>query len=224
MSTTVPEALRTNASNPFAHRLRTPPTPGRPSQQMDHVRFLRDAGHSVGGHPRSIFSKGLAGSFPHYLWDNPVDKGKEGGFWAPLIGTFYLVIGSLGLVAPVGILAGIYLNEYAQEGWINRVISITVTSLAGVPSIVHGLFGLGAFRAGDAASVQSAVRRPERRRYEMAGGLLTASLTVAVMNLPVIIASTREALAACPGFPRSLLEPGRQPLANDSHHRAAQLP
>src|SRR5262245_25553735 len=80
-----------------------------------------------------------------YLWDNPSNKGKEGGLWAPLVGTFYLVIGSLLFVAPVGILAAIYLNEYAKEGWLNRTISITVTTLAGVPSIVHGLFGLGAF-------------------------------------------------------------------------------
>src|SRR5881628_2334494 len=80
-----------------------------------------------------------------YLWQNPENKGKAGGLWAPLVGTFYLVIGSLAFVAPVGILAGIYLNEYAREGFLNRVISIAVTSLAGVPSIVHALFGLGAF-------------------------------------------------------------------------------
>src|SRR4026209_2942881 len=54
-----------------------------------------------------------------YLWENPVNKGKEGGLWAPLIGTFYLVLGSLIFVAPVGILAAIYLNEYAKEGLIN---------------------------------------------------------------------------------------------------------
>src|SRR5882672_7128023 len=55
-----------------------------------------------------------------YLWQNPTNKGKAGGLWAPLVGTFYLVIGSLVFVAPVGILAGIYLNEYAREGWLNR--------------------------------------------------------------------------------------------------------
>ena len=76
-----------------------------------------------------------------YLWQNPVNKGKEGGLWAPLVGTFYLVIGSLIFVAPIGILAAIYLNEYAREGPLNRAISIAVTSLAGVPSIVHALFG-----------------------------------------------------------------------------------
>ena len=80
-----------------------------------------------------------------YLWENPVNKGKEGGLWAPLIGTFYLVLVSLVFVAPVGILGAIYLNEYARDNWLSRAIGIAVTSLAGVPSIVHGLFGLGAF-------------------------------------------------------------------------------
>jgi phosphate transport system permease protein len=130
----------------------------------------------------------------HYLWDNPLNKGKAGGLWAPLVGTFYLVIGSLIFVAPVGILAAIYLNEYAREGWLNRTISITVTSLAGVPSIVHGLFGLGAF----VLVMLPALNRflPPDSKWE--AGLLTASLTIAVMNLPVIITSAREALGGVP--------------------------
>src|SRR6185295_5444371 len=92
-----------------------------------------------------IFIKAMPVLSLDYLWLNPENKGKAGGIWAPLVGTFYLVIGSLLFVAPIGILAAIYLNEYAREGFINRTIGITVTSLAGVPSIVHGLFGLGAF-------------------------------------------------------------------------------
>lgn len=127
-----------------------------------------------------------------YLWANPVNKGKEGGLWAPLVGTFYLVIGSLLFVAPVGILAAIYLNEYAKDGWLNRVIGITVTTLAGVPSIVHGLFGLGAF----VLVMLPALSHVTGTKWD--GGLLTASLTIAVMNLPVIITSTREALGAVP--------------------------
>jgi phosphate transport system permease protein len=131
----------------------------------------------------------------HYIWDNPVNKGKEGGLWAPLIGTFYLVIGSLLFVAPVGICAAIYLNEYAKEGWINRTISITVTSLAGVPSIVHALFGLGAFVLTMLPAINRVFYGGEKK-FE--AGLLTASLTIAVMNLPVIITSAREALGAVP--------------------------
>src|SRR5204863_2924156 len=119
-----------------------------------------------------------------YLWLNPVDKGKAGGLWAPLVGTFYLVIGSLIFVAPVGIFAAIYLNEYAKEGWLNRAISITVTSLAGVPSIVHALFGLGAFVLGMLPAINGFIADPHDRSTQWQAGLLTASLTVAVMNLP----------------------------------------
>jgi len=134
----------------------------------------------------------------NYLWDNPVNKGKEGGLWAPLIGTFYLVIGSLIFVAPIGILAAIYLNEYAKEGWLNRMISVTVTSLAGVPSIVHALFGLGAFVLVMLPVINHFIGDPNDRQTQWQAGLLTASLTVAVMNLPVVITSTREALGAVP--------------------------
>jgi phosphate transport system permease protein len=118
--------------------------------------------------------------------------------WAPLAGTFGLVLGSLLFVAPVGIFAAIYLNEYAREGWLNRTISITVTSLAGVPSIVHGLFGLGAFVLGMLPAINRLIADPNDRDTQWQAGLLTASLTVAVMNLPVIITSAREALGAVP--------------------------
>ena len=147
-----------------------------------------------------IFVKAAPVLSLHYLWDNPTNKGKEGGLWAPLVGTFYLVIGSLLFVAPVGILAAIYLNEYAREGWLNRTISITVTSLAGVPSIVHGLFGLGAFVL-VMLPVFNRVFASSGLHWE--AGLLTASLTIAVMNLPVIITSAREALG---GVPQSFRE------------------
>lgn len=133
-----------------------------------------------------------------YLWENPSNKGKSGGLWAPLAGTFYLVIASLVIVAPVGILAAIYLNEYAREGWLNRVISITVTSLAGVPSIVHGLFGLGAFVLTMLPPINRIFADPNDPDSKLEAGLLTAALTIAVMNLPVIITASREALGAVP--------------------------
>jgi phosphate transport system permease protein len=145
-----------------------------------------------------IFEKAWPVLSLDYLWQNPEDKGKAGGLWAPLIGTFYLVIGSLAFVAPVGILAGIYLNEYAREGLINRIISITVTSLAGVPSIVHGLFGVGAFVLVMLPGINKIFADPNDDDTRWQAGLLTASLTIAVMNLPVIITSTREALGAVP--------------------------
>ena len=117
-----------------------------------------------------------------FLLDNPANRMTAGGIWAPLIGTFFLVMLSLLLAAPIGILAGVYLNEYARDNWLRRAINLAVVNLAGVPSIVHGLFGVGAF-------VYFAHMNPS---------LLAASCTVAVMTLPVIITSTREALASVP--------------------------
>jgi phosphate transport system permease protein len=133
-----------------------------------------------------------------YLWENPANKGKAGGLWAPLAGTFYLVIGSLLIVTPIGILGAIYLNEYARDNWVNRIISITVTSLAGVPSIVHALFGLGAFVLAMLPAINAVIADPRDSSTKWEAGLLTASLTVAVMNLPVVITSAREALGAVP--------------------------
>jgi phosphate transport system permease protein len=135
---------------------------------------------------------------PEYIWLNPADKGKAGGLWAPLVGTFYLVVGSLAVVAPVGVLAAIYLNEYAREGWFKRIVSITVTTLAGVPSIVHALFGLGAFVLGMLPAVNHLLADPNDLTTRWQAGLLTASLTIAVMTLPVIITASREALNAVP--------------------------
>jgi len=117
-----------------------------------------------------------------FVLENPRDYMTAGGIWAPLVGTFFLVLFSLLAAAPIGIMAGIYLNEYAGENWATRIINLAVMNLAGVPSIVHALFGVGAFVlfAG------------------MGRSLLAASCTLAVMTLPVIITSTREALASVP--------------------------
>jgi len=117
-----------------------------------------------------------------FLLDNPREYMTAGGIWAPLVGTFILVLLSLMVVAPVGILAGVYLNEYARDNWFTRTINLAIVNLAGVPSIVHGLFGVGAFVlfAGMGRSV------------------LAAACTLAVMSLPVIITATREALSAVP--------------------------
>jgi phosphate transport system permease protein len=117
-----------------------------------------------------------------FLVDIPREGMREGGIWPALVGTIYLVFLSLAAAAPVGILAAIYLNEYARDNWFNRIINLAVINLAGVPSIVHALFGLGAF-------VYAA---------KFGYSIISASLTLAIMTLPVIIASTREALAAVP--------------------------
>jgi phosphate transport system permease protein len=107
------------------------------------------------------------------------------------------VLVSLIFVAPVGVLGAIYLNEYARDNWLSRTIGIAVTSLAGVPSIVHGLFGLGAFVLTMLPALNAGVDPADKEALWQAG-LLTAALTIAVMNLPVIITSSREALGAVP--------------------------
>lgn len=117
-----------------------------------------------------------------FLTTNPQNYFTAGGIWSPLIGTFFLVVLSLMIAAPIGMLAGVYLNEYARDNWITRIINLAVLNLAGVPSIVHALFGVGAFVL----------------FFNMGRSLLAAACTVAVMTLPVIITSTREALAAVP--------------------------
>jgi phosphate transport system permease protein len=125
-------------------------------------------------------------AWPSLGWEFLVDVPRrgmtEGGIWPAFVGTLYLVGISLLASAPVGVLAAVYLNEYAKDNWFNRVVNLAVINLAGVPSIVHALFGLGAF-------VYAA-----RLGYS----ILSASLTLAIMTLPVIIASTREALASVP--------------------------
>ena len=129
-----------------------------------------------------------------YFLDNAEDKGIKGGIWEALIGTFYLVLCSLCVAVPVGVLAGIYLQEYAKENWATRAIGMAVTSLAGVPSIVTGLFGMGAFVLVLLPLINKFV--PEEHHFR--AGLLTAALTIAVMELPLVITSTREALGAVP--------------------------
>ncbi len=117
-----------------------------------------------------------------FLLEPPRDLQTRGGIWPALVGTIYLVGVALAVAAPVGVLAAVYLTEYARDTWFTRLIHVAVVNLAGVPSIVHALFGLGAFVL--AAGLGQSI--------------LAASLTLAVMTLPVIIASTREALAAVP--------------------------
>jgi len=117
-----------------------------------------------------------------FIVENPANRMRGGGIWAPLVGTFYVVGFSLLIAAPIGVLAAVYLNEYARESPLTRTINLAVVNLAGVPSIVHALFGLGAF-------VYAA---------RLGRSVMAASLTLAIMTLPVIIASTKEALSSVP--------------------------
>lgn len=117
-----------------------------------------------------------------FLTTNPTHGMRKGGIWSALLGTIYLVVLSLCISAPIGVLAAVYLNEYAKDNWFNRIVNLAVVNLAGVPSIVHALFGLGAFVL---------FARLDR-------SILAAALTLAIMTLPVIIASTKESLASVP--------------------------
>jgi phosphate transport system permease protein len=117
-----------------------------------------------------------------FLFTAPSNGMTAGGIFPALVGTLWLVGVSLAIAAPVGVLAAIYLNEYAPDNWLTRIIHLAIVNLAGVPSIVHALFGLGAFVL----------------FLNLGTSILAASLTLGIMTLPVIIASTREALAAVP--------------------------
>ena len=117
-----------------------------------------------------------------FLFSEPAKGMTAGGIFPAIVGTLWLVGVSLAIAAPVGILAAIYLNEYAPDNWITRVINLAIVNLAGVPSIVHALFGVGAFVL----------------FLDLGTSILSASLTLGIMTLPVIIASTKEALASVP--------------------------
>ena len=107
---------------------------------------------------------------------------RAGGIFPALVGTVYLVLGTLVFSLPVGILAAIYLSEYARDHWLKRVIEVAIVNLAGVPSVVYGLFGLGLFVI----------------FLKFGASILAGSLTLAIMSLPVVITASREALAIVP--------------------------
>lgn len=129
-----------------------------------------------------LFVKG----FPALSWDfitqDPIQGMTAGGIFPAIMGTFWLVMISVLISCPLGVLAALYLSEYAKDGKLTRLIRLAILNLAGVPSIVHALFGLGAFVL----------------FLGIGTSILAASLTLAVMNLPVIITSTLESLKAVP--------------------------
>lgn len=129
-----------------------------------------------------LFMKG----YPALSWDfltmDPLDGMTAGGIFPTIVGTFWLVMISVLVSCPLGVVAAIYLSEYAPDNKVTRMIRLAILNLAGVPSIVHALFGLGAFVL----------------FLKMGTSILAASFTLAVMNLPVIITSTLESLKAVP--------------------------
>ena len=117
-----------------------------------------------------------------FLFGDPTNGMTAGGIFPALAGTIWLVAVSLLVAIPLGISAAIYLSEYAPQNWLTRMINLASFILAGVPSIVHALFGVGAFVY----------------FFRFCTSILAASLTLAIMSLPIVIVSTLESLQAVP--------------------------
>lgn len=140
-------------------------------------------------------------------WDfvstDPREANTEGGLLPALFGTFVMTVFMSAMVTPFGVIAAIYLREYAKQGTVLRLVRISVNNLAGVPSIVFGVFGLGFFVYVLGGSIDQ-IFFADQLRYNNntpvfgTGGLLWASLTLALMTLPVVIVATEEALVAVP--------------------------
>ncbi len=134
-----------------------------------------------------------------FLSEEPRESNTDGGVFPALIGTSLLVLLMSILVMPFGVLAAVYLNEYAKDTWFVRLVRISVNNLAGVPSIVFGVFGLGFFVYGLGDFVDhSLLGLPSNETRFGTGGLLWASLTMALLTVPVVVVATEEGLRAVP--------------------------
>ena len=117
-----------------------------------------------------------------FLFSNPTNGMTEGGIFPALLGTVWLVGVALLISVPVGVAAAVYLSEYAPDNWFTRAINLAIINLAGVPSIVHALFGVGAFVI----------------FFGFGTSILAASLTLAIMTLPLVIVASKESMQAVP--------------------------
>ncbi|MBF8247660.1 MAG: phosphate ABC transporter, permease protein PstA [Bacteroidetes bacterium] len=129
-----------------------------------------------------IVAKGVSAISFEFLFEMPRNGMTAGGIFPAILGTLYLVLGAVLFAVPLGVLSAIYLVEYSRESRVSRLIKLAIVNLAGVPSVVYGLFGLGVFVVflGFGASI------------------LSGSLTLGIMILPVIITASREALESVP--------------------------
>lgn len=117
-----------------------------------------------------------------FLTEMPKDGMRAGGIFPAIIGTIWLTIGTIIIAVPFGIMTGVYLVEYAKDNMLTRIINLTIINLAGIPSIIYGLFGMALFVI--------------FLKFDVS--ILSGSLTLGIMCLPVIITSTRESLLAIP--------------------------
>jgi len=153
-------------------------------------------------------SAGKLGLYLSRVWefvsDDPRESNTEGGIFPAIFGTVMMVFLMSFAVVPLGVLAALYLREYAKQGPLVRMVRIAVNNLAGVPSIVFGVFGLGFFVYTIGGSL-------DRLLYPEAlptptfgtGGILWGALTLALLTVPVVIVATEEGLAAVPGIVRA---------------------
>lgn len=130
----------------------------------------------------SIFINGIRAISWEFLTDFPRSGMTEGGIWPAILGTVFLTVGTAIAALPFGIGAAIYLAEYSGESWLTRTIHLAIVNLAGIPSIVYGLFGLGVFVL----------------FLNMGTSIIAGSLTLGLMTLPIIISTTEEAILAVP--------------------------
>lgn len=129
-----------------------------------------------------IVQKGYTAISWEFLTNSPRIGMREGGIFPAIIGTIYLVIGTLAFALPLGVLSAIYLTEYAKDNFLTRLVKLAIINLAGVPSVVYGLFGLGLFVT----------------FLKCGASIIAGSLTLAIMVLPIIITTSKEALDSVP--------------------------
>lgn len=129
-----------------------------------------------------IVSKGWTAITWQFLFSMPENGMRSGGIFPAIVGTFYLVLGAIAFSLPIGVMAAIYLNEYAKDNFLTRMINLAIINLAGVSSVVYGLFGLSLFVV----------------FFRFGVSIISGSLTLGIMTLPVIITTTREALRSVP--------------------------
>jgi phosphate transport system permease protein len=129
-----------------------------------------------------IIQKGIGAITWQFLTDIPRQGMRAGGIFPAIVGTIYLVLGAIIFALPIGLLAAIYLSEYAKDNYLTRIIKLAIVNLAGVPSVVYGLFGLAVFVV----------------FFKFGTCILSGSLTLGIMILPVIITTSREALESVP--------------------------
>lgn len=129
-----------------------------------------------------IIYKGIGVVDWQFITSEPTDGMTGGGIWPAIVGTFYLMVGSALFAFPVGVMSGIYMNEYAPKGKLVRFIRVMTNNLSGIPSIVFGLFGMALFV----------------KYLGFGDSILAGSLTLGLLSLPLVIRTTEEALKAIP--------------------------